>query len=166
MRYRVRAMWSFGHSVREIERSHQRVLIEETSANGCVRLFGTFALLTFFLWVMKSRSTHSTPAQEVALAITFLFFAAVALYASVRSTFKVDRASHQLTINRVIVGFTLASSYDAHAVERLYVRQTRKGSGLYLRLKSGQDKKLSWSLDFFPLEAVAGTLNQALSILP
>lgn len=33
-------MWTFGHSVREIERSHHEVVVEETSTKGAVILFG------------------------------------------------------------------------------------------------------------------------------
>jgi UDP-N-acetylmuramyl pentapeptide phosphotransferase/UDP-N-acetylglucosamine-1-phosphate transferase len=156
-------MWSFGHSICEIERSHHRVVIEETPTTGGIWLFGGFALLTLSLWVTKLSLSRSTLAREAVGAFSGLFFALLALYASVRSTYTADRSSGQLIIERRILCWTVRTVYDAHTIDRVYVRDTNKGTGLYVRLKSQRNKRLSWSLDFIPLEAFAESLNTALN---
>ena len=112
-------MWSLGHSVREIERSHHRVVIEETATTGAVGLFGGFALLTLLLWVTRPGSSRSTLAEEAVGAFSALFFAMFALYASVQSTYTADRLSGQLIINRRILFSTLRTVYYAHTIDRV-----------------------------------------------
>jgi hypothetical protein len=85
-----------------------------------------------------------------------------ALWASVRATYTADRRSGQLIIERRILFRTLRTAYDAHTIDRVYVRNTQKGSGLYVRFKSGRKKRLSVSLEFISLEAFAIALNTAL----
>jgi hypothetical protein len=155
-------MGSFGHSVRAIEHSHHRVVIEETATTGAVWLFGGAALIALSLWVAKPRPHGSTFAQEAVGACAVLFFASIALYASVRSTYTADRPTRQLVIERRILGWTLRTAYDAHMIDHVYVRETPRGSGLYIRFKSGSRKRLSQSMDFFQLEAFGVALNTAL----
>jgi hypothetical protein len=83
-------MWSFGHSVREIERSHNHVVIEETATTGALWLFGGMALLVLVLWLTRSRSFKSTLAEEAIGAFAVIFFAMFALWASVRATYTAD----------------------------------------------------------------------------
>ena len=85
-----------------------------------------------------------------------------ALYASVQSTYTADRLGGQLIINRRILFSTLRTVYDAHTIDRVYVRHTQKGSGLYVRFKSGRNKRLSMSLEFISLEAFTVALNTTL----
>lgn len=66
-----------------------------------------------------------------------------------------DRRSGQLAIERRILFQTLRTAYDAFTIDRVYVRDTRRGSGLYVRFKSGRKKRLSVSLEFIPLDAFA-----------
>ena len=155
-------MWNFGHSVRETERSHNRVVIEETATTGAVWLFGGMALLVLALWLTRPRSSKSTLAEEAVGAFAVIFFAVFALWASVRATYTADRRSGQLIIERRILFRTLRTAYDAHTIDRVYVRDTQKGSGLYVRFKSGRKKRLSVSLEFISLEAFAIALNTAL----
>ena len=155
-------MWNFGHSVREIENSHHRVIIEETATTGGVWIFGGMALLTLFLWVTAPRPSTSTPAKEAVGAFAVLFFASLALYASVRSTYIADRPSGQLTIERRILFSTIRTAYDAHTIDRVYVRHTQKGSGLYVLFKSGRKKRLSMSLEFLSLDPFTVALNTTL----
>jgi hypothetical protein len=155
-------MWNFGHSVREIERSHGRVVIEETATIGAVWLFGGSALGTLLLWVTRPRSSRATVAEEAVGALAVLFFALLALYASVRSTYTADRPSGQLIIERKILFSTVRTVYDAHTIDRVYVRHTQKGSGLYVRFKSSRNKRLSMSLEFISLEAFTVALNTTL----
>jgi multisubunit Na+/H+ antiporter MnhF subunit len=155
-------MWNFGHSVREIERSHDRVVIEETATIGAVWFFGGSALGTLLLLVTRPRSSRSTVAEEAVGAFAVLFFALLALYASVRSTYTADRPSGQLIIERKILFSTVRTVYDAHTIDRVYVRQTQKGSGLYVRFKSSRNKRLSMSLEFISLEAFTVALNTTL----
>ena len=155
-------MWNLAHSVREIERSHHRVVIEETATIGAVWLFGGLALLTLLLWATRPGTSRSTLAEEAVGAFAVLFFALFALYASVQSTYTADRLSGQLIINRRILFSTLRTVYDAHTIDRVYVRHTQKGSGLYVRFKSGRNKRLSMSLEFISLEAFTVALNTTL----
>jgi multisubunit Na+/H+ antiporter MnhF subunit len=155
-------MWNFGHSVCEIERSHHRVVIEETATTGAVWFFGGSALLTLLLWMTRPRSSRSTLAEEAVGAFAVLFFALLALYASVRSTYTADRPSGQLIIELRIFFSTVRTAYDAHTIDRVYVRHTQKGSGLYVRFKSGHNKRLSMSLEFISLEAFTVALNTTL----
>jgi hypothetical protein len=81
-------VWTFGHAVREIERSHQQVVVEETATAGAALLFAAFAvfgLLTF---------------RNAVGAVLASFFASIALYASVRSSFIADRNRRVLVIRR------------------------------------------------------------------
>ena len=155
-------MWSFGHSVHEIERSHNRVVIEETATTGAVWLFGGLASLTLVLWLSRPRSSQLRLSDEAVGALAVTFFALLALYASVRSTYTADRPSGQLTIERRILFWTVRTAYDAHTIDRIYVRHTQKGSGLYVRFKSSREKRVSMSLDFITLEDFAVSLNTAL----
>jgi hypothetical protein len=63
---------------------------------------------------------------------------------------------------REIERSTLRTVYDAHTIDRVYVRHTLKGSGLYVRFKSGRNKRLSMSLEFISLEAFTVALNTSL----
>ena len=155
-------MWSFGHSVREIEVSRHRVVIEETATTGAVWLFGGMALLVLVLLLTRPRSSKSTLAEEAVGAFALIFFAMFALWASVRATYTADRRSGQLIIERRILFRTLRTAYDAHTIDRVYVRDTQKGSGLYVSFKSGRKKRLSVSLEFISLEAFAIALSTAL----
>jgi hypothetical protein len=155
-------MWNFGHSVREIEHSHHRVVIEETATTVAVWAFGGMALLVLFLWVTRPRSFRSTPAEEAIGSFAVLYFASLALYASVRSTYTADRPSGQLIIERRILFSNVRTAYDAHTIDRVYVRHTQKGSGLYVLFKSGRKKRLSMSLEFLSLEAFTVALNTTL----
>ena len=78
------------------------------------------------------------------------------------SQYAADRSCGQLIIERKILFWTTHTAYDAHAIDRVYVRHTQKGSGLYVRFKSGHNKRLSWSLEFIQLEAFAASLNTTL----
>ena len=80
-----------------------------------------------------------------------------------RSTYTADRTSGQLIIVRRILFRTLRTAYDAQAIDRVYVRDTQKGSGLYIRFKSGGKRRLSTSLAFISLEDFAMALNNALT---
>jgi hypothetical protein len=156
-------MWSFGHSVREIERSNNHVAIEETATTGGVWVFGGMALLVLVLWLTRPRSSSRlTLAEEAVGAFAVMFFAFLALWASMRSTYTADRLSGQLVIERRILFRTLRTAYDVHTIERIYVRDTQKGSGLYVRFKDGRKKRLSASMEFISLEAFAAVLNSTL----
>jgi hypothetical protein len=155
-------MWNFGHAVREIEHSHHRVVIEEAATSVAVWLFGGLALGTLLLCVIRPRPSRSTLAEEAVGAFAVLFFSLLALYASVRSTYTADRPSGQLIIERRILFSTIRTAYDAHTIDRVYLRHTQKGSGFYVLFKSGRNKRLSISLDFISLEAFTVALNTIL----
>jgi UDP-N-acetylmuramyl pentapeptide phosphotransferase/UDP-N-acetylglucosamine-1-phosphate transferase len=155
-------MWSFGHSVREIERSHHHVVIEETATTGGVWLFAGMALLVVVLWLTRPSSFESSLPDDVVGACTVIFFASFALWASVQSTYTADRRSGQLVIERRILFRTFRTAYDAHTIDRIYVRNTQKGAGLYILFKSGRNKRLSSSMGFQSLESFAIALNSAL----
>jgi hypothetical protein len=155
-------MGSFGHSVREIERSHEHVVIEETATTGAVWLFGGIALLVLVFWLTSPRASELSLSGEAAGVCALMFFAFLALWASVRSTYSADRRSGQLVIERTILFQTFRTAYDAHTIDRVYVRHTTKGSGLYLQLKSGRKKRLSVSFAFGSIDPFAMALNTAL----
>jgi UDP-N-acetylmuramyl pentapeptide phosphotransferase/UDP-N-acetylglucosamine-1-phosphate transferase len=72
-------MWNFGHTVREIERSHNHVVIEETATIGGIWLFGGLALLTLVLWLSRLRQTHLKLSEEAVGAFVIVLFALFAL---------------------------------------------------------------------------------------
>ena len=129
---------------------------------GAVWFFGGLALGTLLLLVTRPRASRSTFADEAVGGCAVLFFALLALYASVRSTYTADRPSGQLIIERTILFWTVRTVYDAHTIDRVYVRHTQKGSGLYVRFKSSRNKRLSMSLEFSSLEAFTVALNSTL----
>jgi hypothetical protein len=155
-------MWSLGHSVREIERSHNHVVIEETATTGGVWFFGGMTLLALVLWLTRPRSSELILADEAVGAFAVMFFGFFALWASVQATYTADRLSGQLVIERRILFRILRTAYDANTIDRVYVRDTPKGSGLYVRFRSGRKKRLSVTLEFISLEAFAIALNTAL----
>ena len=79
-----------------------------------------------------------------------------------QSTYTADRPSGQLIIERRILFSTIRTAYDAHTIDRVYLRHTQKGSGFYVLFKSGRNKRLSISLDFISLEAFTVALNAVL----
>jgi hypothetical protein len=74
-------VWTFGHSVREIERSHHEVVVEEAATKGALIEFGAFALLDLVSF-RKARGQ----ALAVGVALGFLL-AGLALYAAISSSF-------------------------------------------------------------------------------
>jgi hypothetical protein len=143
-------MWSFGHKITEIERSHQRVAFTETLPVINVWGFGVFSLgaLAMTIW-------------SFAGVIASLWFGGLALYSSIRSTFTADRNRGELTVQRRIAFWQIEKVYSSESIDRIFVITTRKGSGLQMRLKSGRKKTLTASLgsDFTNLDAAAMALN-------
>ena len=134
------SVWKFGHAVREIERSQHHVVVEETATKGAVILSGAFALLDP---VVFRNATGN--AFAVGLAPAF-FFATIALYAAVRSSFVANRSRRVLIVNRRIGALAFEKIYDASTIDRIFVRVTIKGNGVAVRFKSGRSKALTMSL--------------------
>jgi hypothetical protein len=144
-------MWNLGHCVREVDRSHHQVVVEETATTGAVFLIGGVACLELIV-------TRDRTGLVLALAL-----AAIALFASVRSSFIADRDRRVLLVRRRILLWTFERAYEASGVERVYVRYTAKGSGLAVRFRSGRSKSLTMSLGSTArLEGIAGALNHFL----
>lgn len=144
-------MWDFGHAVREVDRSHQQIAIEETATTGAVFIFGGFACLGLI-------------AHDRIGLLLGLVLGSIALYAAVRSTFIADRNRRVLLIRRRILFWTLERVYEVSTIDRVYVRYMGKGgSGLAVRFKSGRSKNLTMSLGSASgLEEIAGALNHFL----
>jgi hypothetical protein len=134
--------------VREIERSKQQVIVEETATMGAVLVFEGFAVVGLAV------SRHFIG------VISSAFLAALGLYAAVSSLFIVDRSRRALIVRRRIGPWTFERVYDASAIDRIWVHDTRKGRGLSVRFKSGRNKGLTMSLGSTGnLDATAGALN-------
>jgi hypothetical protein len=144
-------VWTFGHAVREIERTHQQLIVEETATTGAAVLFVTFAVFVLIFF------------RNLLGALVALYFAAFGLYLSVKSSFIADRNRGVLVVRRQIVLWTFEKVYEANTIDRIYVRFTIKGSGLAVRFKSGRNKDLTMSLgSASTLEGAAGALNHFL----
>jgi hypothetical protein len=146
-RYPQVSVWTLGHAVREIERSHQRVVVEETPTIGVAI---AFTVLTAFILVVFRSAIG---------AFLALWPVSLGLYSSVRSSFTADRNRRILLIERRVFVWTFERVYEAEAIDRVYVRDTIKGSGLALRFKSGRSKDLTMSL------GAGGSLNSAAAAL-
>lgn len=134
-----------------IERSHQRLVVEETATTG-----------TAIIFVVAALSTLSIFRNEMAVIIS-LFFASAALYAGVRSRFIADRTRGELAIKRQVSFWHFERAYEAKAIDRICVRYTIKGSGLEVRFRSGKKKSLTMSLGSATgLESLAGALTHFL----
>ncbi len=70
-----------------------------------------------------------------------VFLAFLALYAAVRSSFVADRSRRVLVIKRCIGVFAFEKAYDANEVDRVCVRSTLNGSGLYVRFQNRAEAK-------------------------
>jgi hypothetical protein len=150
-------VWTFGHAVREIERTHHQVVIEETATKGAVWEFGAFALLA--LVVFRSAIGN---VRIIGLVLT-LFFTSIALYAAVRSSFVADKDRRVLVVKQRIGVLSYEKVYEAKDIDRVFVHSTIDGSGLSLRFKSGRTKGLTMSLGVGDgLEDAAAALNQFL----
>jgi hypothetical protein len=147
---------TFGQSVREVERSHQHVVIEETATWGAALGFGVPAVATFVMW------------REILGISIALFLAAIALYAGVTSEFVADRNRRCLIVKRRLAFWSVEKAYEAQSIERIYVRHTGKGSALAVRFRSGKTPNLTMSLGFdYPkLEGAAAALNHFLPCTP
>jgi hypothetical protein len=140
-----------GHSVREIDRSSTHLVVVETATTGAALVFGGLAVLCLFL------------DGGVAGAMITTFSAVWSLYSAVASDFIADRSRRELRVRRRLGPWSITKTYRADTIDRVYVRQTIKGSGLALRLKSGRTKGLTMSLDWKPrLEGVSSALNHFL----
>ena len=142
-------MWSLGHTLREVERSHSRVVFEETATTGAVWISAVPSLPL----VLVFRNTASV--------IVSLGFASFALYASVSSKFIADRSRREFTIERRIAFWTMRRVYQTAMIDRMYVISTQKGDGLGMRFKSGKKKMLTMSLgaDYQALDSASIALN-------
>ena len=150
-------MWTFGHAVREIERSHDYVVVEESATKGAVILFGPFAVLDPFIF---RNAVGGAFAVGVVLSI---FFAMLTFYAAIASSFVADRSRQVLIIKRRIGALAFEKVYGASTIDRIFVRVTIKGNGLAVRFKSGRSKGLTMSLGSGDnLENAAAALNQFL----
>jgi hypothetical protein len=144
-------MWTLGHAVREVERSDHYVVVEETATTGAVMLFGAFACLTLAIF------------RNVLGLVLAFFFASLAVYAAVRSSFVADKGRGVLVIKRQIGPWNRERHYDARAIDRVFVPITIKGNGLAVRFKSGRRMSLTMSLGFdSDLEGAAAALNEFL----
>jgi hypothetical protein len=68
----------------------------------------------------------------------------------------------ELPVERRILFSTIHTAYDAHTIDRVYVRHPNKGPGSCIRFKSGRNKRLSMSLELTSLEAFTVALNTIL----
>ncbi len=145
-------VWTFGHAVREIERSHHQVVIEESATTGVAVVFFGFAA---FIVIVSHNAIG---------AVGALWFVLLGVYASVTSLFIADREMGVLLVRRRVMWWTLERTYQAVAIDRVYVRSTiRKGSGLAMRMKSGRSKDLTMSLGSEnTLNGAAAALNHFL----
>jgi hypothetical protein len=144
-------VWELGHSVKEIQRSHQKLVVEETATQGSAIIFGALALGTLIAF------------RNATGAIVGLFFASAALYSGVRSLFIADRTRSELAIKRRIAFWDFERVYEAKTIDRVNVRSMIKGSGLEVRFKSGKRKYLTMSLGSpTGLEGIASALNHFL----
>jgi hypothetical protein len=153
-------VWTFGHAVREIERSHDYVVVEESATKGAVILFGAFAVLDPFIF---RNAVGGAFAVGVVLSI---FFAMLTFYAAIASSFVANRSRGVLIVRRRIGALALEKVYGASTIDRIFVRVTIKGNGLAVRFKSGRSKGLTMSLGSGDnLENAAAALNQFLYTL-
>jgi hypothetical protein len=150
-------VWTFGHAVREIERTHHQVVLEETATKGAAWMFGAFALLDLIAF-RNARGNVLT--IGIALAA---FLASLALYAAVQSLFVADRGRRILVVKRRIGVLAYEKVYWARDIDRVFVHSTINGSGLSLRFKSGRSKRLTMSLGLGDnLDDAAAALNEFL----
>jgi hypothetical protein len=138
---------TLGHAVREIERSHQRVVIEETATTGAVVVLGAMAALVLIVF------------RNLASAYCASVFAILGVYSAVSSRFAADR-DRGLILKRRVGPLTIERVYESGEIAQIYVRTTLKGQGLTVRFKSGRCKDLTMSLGSGAgLEGVAAALN-------
>ena len=119
-------MWTFGHSVTEVDRS--------------------------------SRCRRNSDRMGL---IVGAYFGAMALCASVTSSYIGDRNRHMLLVTRKIWPWANQRIYAAKDIDRVYVRHGFRGSGLAVRLTSGTSKNLMMSFDSAAgIDELAATLNE------
>ncbi|KAA6463368.1 hypothetical protein DYQ86_08700 [Acidobacteria bacterium AB60] len=150
-----------GHDVEIVERSPNRVVVEVTPSIPIVVLFSASALLALILTITApTRAANNYWISAAAM----VFFASFAISGSIRSTFAADRRARELMVTRKILFWTYTSSYVSGSIDRVFVRETQKGSALRLRLKSGRVRRLTLWHDFRSarLEGAAVALNEML----
>jgi hypothetical protein len=154
-------VWTLGHAVREIERSHHQVTIEETATTGAAVIFWTITILSLIL--IFPNVIHRRDFGALFLLPVPLYFSLFGLYAAVRSSFVADRAHGILIVKRQIGPWSFQKMYKSETIDLIYVRHTIKGSGLAVHFKSGKNKDLTMSLDSqADIESAAAALNHFL----
>lgn len=156
-------MWSFGHRVRIVERSHHRVVMEEVPTMTAAWFFGGFALLTISLTLTSPRVPNSGPGGCLVGIAAFFYFASLAVYSTVRSTCIADRESDHVILERRILFWTVRTAFDAAEIEKIAIQNTRKGDGLYIRFRSGRKKSISLFAGYMPLVGVCAELNSKMN---
>ena len=146
-------MFAIGHTLRELERSKNRVVFEEIPSRLTVSSFGCLTILALALCLQRPTALWCV-----------IPFAGLTLYASVQSTFIADRSAGTLTVRRRILFWSILRTYDQTAIARITVQHTQKGGGLLMTSKSRRKKMLTMSIgrDISALESAAVALNSVL----
>lgn len=136
-----------------VAQSNYVVVVEETSTRTAAWGFILFGLLAIPLY------------RSILGAAIGAFFMMFGLYASVASSFVADRGRRLLVVTRRLGRLEFKKQYDATDIEEIFVRYTRKGSGLALRFRSGRTKSLTMSLGAPDnLDRAAGALTAYLFV--
>lgn len=121
-------MVSLKPRVKEIQRAHDHVVLEERPITAVAWFFAGLAVVAL-IWLWNTAA--------VALSLVPALFG---LHASVESLFIANRLERLLIVRRRLALWTFEKRYATQTIHRIYVRDTLKGSALALRFKSGGSK--------------------------
>ena len=146
--------YNFGPEIREVERTHDRLVLEQLGANA-------FAIFIIALGILGVVLRPDKFALGWGSACGLL-----AAYFSTRSIYTADRLKRELVIDRRNLLRSRHKVYDAHLIDRITVWDTQKGSGLVIHFCSGRKRSLTRSLTFSreATEQAAFALNSFLHI--
>jgi hypothetical protein len=97
--------WTLGHAVSEVERSHDRIVVEETATVGAVLIFVASALVVAFAF------------ENLVGVMLAVWFACLGLYASVSSSFVADRKLRTFVVTRRVAKWSFEKSYKAEMID-------------------------------------------------
>ena len=149
----------FGREALEwVEQTKDQIVLREKPHYLIGIFFCSMALIMIGFGFRDARVTPD-PIKTVFDGFLCACFLALALYASVESTFYLSRVLGTLRVTRRLIWLTFERSYSVDEVSQVFERKTLKGNGLRMQLVSDEKKSLTLFTEYASLDTQIGMLN-------
>jgi len=154
----VRRFISLRDALESVEQTKDQIVLREKPHYLFGIFFCSLGLLPFGLGVRDAWFAHDLSKLAFGGFLCACFLA-LALYASVESTFYVSRVLGAIRVTRRLIWLTFERSYSVDEVSQVFERKTLKGNGLRMKLVSGEKKSLTLFTEYASLDTQIGMLN-------